>query len=82
MARGLKFRIKEVEEGLYYVVKQRRVTMQLICAFVSTFAKSNERMTINIMCASFLKYNLRLNASKMMISTVMAILIVYMYVYR
>ena len=48
MVRGLKFRIKEVEE-LYttciYIVKTKaliscKVTGQLICAFVFSFAKS------------------------------------------
>ena len=43
MARGLKFRIKEVK-GLYYVAKTKAlissVTVKLICVFVFAYAKS------------------------------------------
>ena len=45
MARGLKFRIKEVE-GLYYLCRenkgtdQLRATVKLICVFVLVYAKS------------------------------------------
>ena len=38
-ARGLKFRIKEVE-GLYYVAKTKALTAQLLCGFVFAYAKA------------------------------------------
>ena len=39
MARGLKFRIKEVE-GLYYLCSKTKGADQLICVFVFAYAKS------------------------------------------